>query len=552
MLGLVKMAGAWAGLGRSTRAEVRAGTRRRRRDFAGAWELPQPPARRSLRDLKDLRHVLGKPEVHRFRNAEIKGLADHSARVEEGFLFFAVPGLETDGASFAREAVNQGAVAIISARPLSVPVPVFLVPDVRRAASRAASSFFRRPSSRVPVIGVTGTNGKSTVTDLLSLCLEDDALPVGSLGTIAYRLADPAVQNGARAGRKILHGRTTTPGPIDLQRYLHEMIQNGVRRAVVEVSSHALDQGRTEAVDFAAAVFTNLTQDHLDYHGSMAAYAEAKASLFRSLRPGALAVLPADDPSAQPIFAALPEGVRLVTYGHLPCSDENAFHVSGEVLRSDLRGTLLRVRTPEGCAEIELPLVGSHNVRNALAAIACSVGMGIGTLRSAEALRRARPVRGRLERVDRGQTRFPIFVDYAHTPDALRQVLSSLKPLTERRLRVVFGCGGERDRSKRPIMGRIATEIADDVVLTDDNPRRESSEHILEEIRRGVSEVRDNAAKVHLCPNRRAAIRHALDRAAPGDIVVLAGKGHEQGQIVGDRVLPFDDRTEVEEWLCRS
>jgi len=510
------------------------------------------PAKKSLEDLEAVRRILDDPEIRRFDNVRITGLADHSGRVKPGDLFFAVPGLETDGARFAEDAVEAGAVAIVAARPLDVGVPVVVVRDVRRTASILADHFYNGPSARLPVVGVTGTNGKSTVTDLLTLCLEDDARAVGSLGTIRYRLGElgPRHTPKQRPTEAIVHGQTTTPGPIEVQAYLRAMLDNGVRAAVIEASSHALDQGRTEAVEFSAAVFTNLSQDHLDYHGSMAAYARAKARLFQDLRPGSLAVLPHDDLSAQPIYDALPPDVRLVTYGQTPSAREGVVHVYGQILRMDLRGSLVRIATPDGETEIELPLVGSHNVRNALAAMACAIGMGVGPLRAADALSRARPVSGRLERVDGDRVPFRIFIDYAHTPDAMQQVLTSLRPLTPGKVRVLFGCGGERDRLKRPVMGQIATRLADHVVLTDDNPRRENPEHILSQILEGVKQVETRAAEVEICSNRRQAIQHILESGHEGDIVVLAGKGHEQGQSIGDRVLPFDDKAEVEAWLC--
>lgn len=546
MLGFDKLAslGAWARLGRSEEP---------RRAVA---ELVAPPAvdTPQLRDLHDLRRLLadasGACEVLRFREARVAGIADHSDRVAEDSVFFAIPGHQADGARFASRAVGAGAVAVVAARPLPVPVPCFVVPDVRRAASRVADVFYRFPSRQIPVVGVTGTNGKTTVADLLRLCLEDDERPVGSLGTIEYRLGPrPPHGNGAT----VLPARTTTPGPIDVQAHLRSMVDRGMRAAVLEVSSHALDQGRTEAVRFHAAVFTNLTQDHLDYHGSMQAYQAAKARLFQGLRPGGIAVLPADDPTARPMLDAVPEGVEVATYAigstlkdALP---DSGVHVRAEILHAALEGTLIRLRTPEGCVEASLPLIGEHNVRNALAGMTCAIAMDVGSLRVADAISRAQPVPGRLERVDDGRTGFCAFVDYAHTPDALAQVLRSLAPLTGGRLRLMFGCGGQRDELKRPQMGRIAAELADHVVLTHDNPRDECPDRILRQILDGARQV--SGAVIEVCPDRRRAIRRVLGHGREGDVIVLAGKGHERGQMIGGRLYPFDDREEARRCLAR-
>ncbi len=502
-------------------------------------------------DLDGLREVLAPAEVLRFRNEPIHGLADHGADVEPGDVFFAVPGTTVDGSRFATEAVGRGAVAVVADRPLPVVVPCWIVDDVRRAAGRVAAEFFRHPSRRMAVLGITGTNGKTTVSDLLRLCLEDDEHAVGSLGTISYNLGPS--NGGDGKVDAVVPARTTTPGPIEMQRYLRCMADRGVGAVVLEASSHALDQGRTDAVEFDAAVFTNLTRDHLDYHGSMQAYAASKERLFGQLRPGALAVLPADDPTAVSMREAVPPGVRIATWElaggkrALPAGD---VHVIGRVVRGDLCATRLEIRTPEGSVDIALPLVGEHNARNALAAVACAVGLGIGSLRVADALTRARPVRGRLEPVNDHGRGIHLFVDYAHTPDALKKVLMSLRPLTGGRLRVLFGCGGERDEGKRPSMGRIAAQLADHVVVTHDNPRREDPERILQQIVAGAVEAEPSRAVVDVCADRRAAIAHILTRAGRGDTVVLAGKGHELGQTIGGRVLPFDDREEAELWLA--
>lgn len=501
-----------------------------------------------LPDLDALRCLLGEAEVLRFHNAEIRDICDHSQQVTESALFFAVSGHEADGARFASDAVARGACAVVADRPLPVAVPCFVVPDVRRAASRVAARFFGEPGHAMHVVGVTGTNGKTTVVDLLRLCLEDDGQPIGSLGTIEYRL-------GPRAGgvERVLPATNTTPGPIELQRLLREMWSRGARHAVLEVSSHALDQGRVHALPFETALFTNLSQDHLDYHGTMEAYGAAKARLFAELGAGKLAVVPADDPSAAPILAALRPEHRVATWAlgsTLPDAlpKERGTHVRGEILRETIEGTKMRVRTRDGCVDVQLPLVGEHNARNALAAMATAIAMGIGPLRVGAAMSRARPVRGRLERVP-GFAQFHVFVDYAHTPDALERVLASLRPLTRGSLRVVFGCGGERDVGKRAQMGRIAAEGADHVVVTHDNPRREDPEKILRDVLEGIADLDETDAAVEVCADRRQAIWHALSRSKAGDTVLIAGKGHESGQQIGTTLHPFDDREVALEWL---
>ncbi len=504
-----------------------------------------PSGKVGLRDLEDLCAISNPVEVLRYRNRPVLGLTDDSREVRPGGVFFAVPGHAEDGAAFASEALGRGAVAIVASRPLPVPLPLLVVEDVRRTAGKAAAAFFGDPSRSMPVLGVTGTNGKTTTARLCALCLEEEYGNVGVLGTVAFHLG-----RDASGVAKVLPADRTTPGPIAVQSLLREMRDRGTRAAVLEVSSHALDQGRCDSVRFKVAIFTNLSRDHLDYHGTMEAYARAKARLFAGLGEDAVAVLPSDDPSAAAVFESLPSGVRLATWCLGRRAGPGDLHVECEILSTDLRGSRLRLHVGGADIPLRLPLVGEHNVRNAVAAFTGAVALGIGPLRAAGALTLAPPVPGRLERMPTEGLGFEVLVDYAHSPDALAKVLASLRPLVPGRLLLVFGCGGDRDRGKRPRMGGIAARFADRIVLTNDNPRGEDPEAILRDILDGVP-VPDRI-RVDLCRDRRRAIRRALAEAREGDLVLIAGKGHEQGQEVDGRTIPFDDREEVRAWLQRN
>lgn len=519
--------------------------------------------RQGLHCLTELRELLGACEALRMQEAEITGICDDSREIEPGGVFFAVPGLANDGAGFAAQAVAQGACAVVSRRPLPVPVPVLLVEDVRRAASLAAAAFYGHPSSCMPVVGVTGTNGKTSTSELVALCLEDALGPVGVLGTVRYRLGRclPGEEDVDASGERQVEASHTTPGPVALQRYLAEMRRRDVRAAILEISSHALDQGRAHAVQVQAAVFTNLSLDHLDYHGTMEEYASAKARLFAQLRPGSLAVLPYDDVVSLRMLKEIGPGVRVIGYGlgkveGQPLEGLAHDYVRAEILEAGANSTRVRFCSPEGQTEVELPLIGSHNVRNALAALSCAIGLDIGPLHASDSLSRARPVAGRLEELgrDAGHGRsilpFRVFVDYAHTPDALERVLVACRQLCTGKLRLVFGCGGDRDRNKRPKMGTIARNYADHVVVTQDNPRGEEPTEIVEQILSGMQDLQaEDAPCVEICHDRARAIRHALSQAQAGDLVLIAGKGHETGQVIGQCVLAFDDREEVRKWL---
>jgi UDP-N-acetylmuramoyl-L-alanyl-D-glutamate--2,6-diaminopimelate ligase len=453
------------------------------------------------------------------RDIDIVGLAYDTRSVVPGTLFFCVPGFTRDGHEFGGEAVARGAVALVVQRPLGSGVPEVRVDSVRAAMAPAAARFFGDPTAELQTVGVTGTNGKTTSTFLLRSVLEAGGYQAGLLGTVK------SVIGGAE--HEVVR---TTPEAIDLQRTFREMLEAGDRACAMEVSSHALDLHRADAIHFAAALFTNLTQDHLDFHGTMEEYFAAKRRLFTEARPG-VAVVNIDDPYGLRLAEELPQPVTFAL-------ERDASFRATDV-ESGLRGSRLTV----GDVEIQTPMRGRFNVYNVLGAFATARALGIPERVAAEAIESAPPVPGRFEPVDEGQD-FAVLVDYAHTPDSLRNVLEAAHRLTAGRVHVVFGCGGDRDRGKRPLMGEIARRLADRVVVTSDNPRSEDPDAIIAEILTGTG------AGVESEVDRRAAIAQAIAGAAAGDVVVIAGKGHEQGQeFAGGYKIPFDDCTVAREIL---
>jgi UDP-N-acetylmuramoyl-L-alanyl-D-glutamate--2,6-diaminopimelate ligase len=472
------------------------------------------------------------PDAPLPRDLEITGLCIDSREARPGSLFFAIPGARQDGAGFSADAVRRGAVAVVADRPLDLEVPVIRVKNVRRALADSACHFYRNPANGLAVTGVTGTNGKTTTVTLLRQILEVYGIPTGMLATTGYRVGD-----------RELPASHTTPDAVRIHGYLRQMADARQRAAVMEVSSHALDQERVHGLKFTCAVITNLTQDHLDYHRSMENYRDAKLRLFRSLTPGACAVVPADDPVGERAAEVVPHGVRILRFGMEPLADVHA-----RIRKTTFEGADLDLRTPDGEARLFLPLLGRHNIHNALAAAAAAVGQGVGTLHVVAALEKAQPARGRLEPVGSRDARVRVLVDYAHTPDALLKVCRALRPLTPGRLLVLFGCGGDRDRTKRGPMGQVVASAADLLVITSDNPRSEDPESILDAIEAGVRSAGRGCQLLRIT-DRRAAIARVIGLARPGDTVLIAGKGHENYQILGDTVVPFDDRAVAEECL---
>jgi UDP-N-acetylmuramoyl-L-alanyl-D-glutamate--2,6-diaminopimelate ligase len=445
------------------------------------------------------------------------GLSMDSRSVGPGTVYVAVRGSQTDGHRFVADAVRRGAVAAVVETAQGSGVPEVVVRDGRRAALVLGAAWHGHPGRRLTLLGVTGTNGKTTTTGLLRHLYNAQGT-AGSIGTLgAFDGAGVAVESTA--------GALTTPGPIDLQATLAELVARGTTWVAMEASSHSLDQGRLDGLTFAACVFTNLTRDHLDYHGTMDAYLAAKLKLSSLLGLEGVEVVNLDDEAWQRMEARSPR----VTFGMHPAADVRA---SGVVL--DAMGSRFALSGRFGCAEASLPLLGDFNVANALAAAACALGLGRPLEEVVSRLASSPQVPGRMERI----SDVPCIVlrDYAHTPDALERALATLRPLTRGRLIVLFGCGGDRDRGKRPLMGRIAAEGSDVAVATSDNPRTEDPDAIINDIEQGMGGV------PHLrITDRLAAIHAALGEARPGDTLLLAGKGHETYQVIGTEKVPFDE-----------
>jgi UDP-N-acetylmuramoyl-L-alanyl-D-glutamate--2,6-diaminopimelate ligase len=453
---------------------------------------------------------------------DVTGISADSRSVVPGNWYVAVRGSQADGHRFAASAVERGASAIVVEERLPLAVPQVLVRDGRLAALALAKEWFGNPAAQLTLIGVTGTNGKTTTTALVRHLFNADGT-AGSIGTLgAFDGAGDAVPSTA--------GSLTTPGPVDLQATLAELVRRGTTHVAMETSSHSLDQGRLDGLTFAAGIFTNLTRDHLDYHSTMEAYLAAKLKLASLLGLNGVEVVNTDDPA----WRALPPGTRRVTFGVSPDAD-----VRASSLLLGAAGTSFVLEGRFGSTEIDLPLLGDFNVSNALAAAAAALALGQPLRLVAERLNDAPQVPGRMELLSR--TPCAVLRDYAHTPDALERALRTLRPLTPGRLIVVFGCGGDRDKGKRPIMGRLAAELADLPVVTSDNPRTEDPDQIIDDVERGMG----SGPRLRIT-DRRKAILAAIDEAAAGDTILLAGKGHETYQVIGSEKHPFDERTIVQ------
>lgn len=479
-------------------------------------------------NLRDLLHgVTAEP----LAAVPVSGIACHSKQVRPGDLFVAVKGSKTDGHAFIEEAIVRGASAIVAeSRPKqqSRACPCVVVRDAREALVMMAKRFYGNPSNKLRLIGVTGTNGKTTTTYLLKTILEASGARAGMLGTIVYQI-----------GGRLVPSTNTTPGPLELQRYFAQMVAEGLQWCAMEVSSHALAQGRIDGMEFEAAIFSNLGSDHLDYHKTHEAYAAAKRRLFEYLKPGGSAFLNVDDEYGRILAETIPNRT-VVTYGVERPAKSSAKHVT-----CSWQGTSLVLDTPWGVVPVTTPLIGRHNVSNITAAATTLLALGISPAAIRDGLASIEHVPGRLERVP-NEAGLNILVDYAHTADALRLVLLSLRELTRGRLIVVFGCGGDRDETKRPIMGKIASLLADLVVLTSDNPRSEAPMDIIHQIKAGFP---SGFRHYETVPDREQAIVTALALAHREDTVLIAGKGHEAYQVFNHISVPFSDRDVVERWV---
>lgn len=465
------------------------------------------------------------PEVN------IQGISYDSRKTGQGFLFVCIPGFKTDGHDYIQNAIEKGAIAVLAQHKVEVPdgISLLITQDTRKALPVLSANFYGHPSQKLKVVGVTGTNGKTSTTHLVQAILEKWGKKTGIMGTLYARIDEEEKNFGH-----------TTPESVDIQSFIHEVVNHAGEYMVMEVSSHALDLGRVDGVHFHSAVFTNLTQDHLDYHETMDAYRACKVKLFQQLSlTNGSGIINIDDSSFKAFVDACP--ASYVTYGMNEEADIRAVDV-----KTGLRGSQFTVWYKGHSFPIKTRLIGLFSVYNTLAAVAFALQEGIEPAIIQEALEEVYGVPGRFEQVDCGQD-FTVVVDYAHTPDGLENILKTGRKLAEKRLITVFGCGGDRDRTKRPIMGRIAAQYSDFCIVTSDNPRTEGPEAIIDEIIPGLHEV--EGSRYARVVDRREAIHHAITMARPGDLVIIAGKGHETYQLVKDQVLPFDDRKVAAEFL---
>jgi UDP-N-acetylmuramoyl-L-alanyl-D-glutamate--2,6-diaminopimelate ligase len=474
--------------------------------------------------LADLIQRLSAKSIHGPLDREITGVRYDSRRVNSGNLFVAVRGTSFDGHSFIEQAVDKGAVAVVGERAaLSQRATAIVVPDSREALAQLAANFFGEPSRKLRMIGVTGTNGKSTTTFLIKHLLERASQSTGLIGTIQYEI-----------GERRLPAARTTPESLDLQELLSQCVEAGCRNVAIEVSSHALSQGRANEIEFDIGVFTNLTRDHLDFHNGMKEYFLAKARLFESLRQSQKkdpkAVVNIDDPYGQQLVARFGRDLPIISYGMGARAD---FRASD--FKVDMNGTSYRLDAKDKSYLVRLPLIGRFNIYNSLAALAAAHAVGLDVRSAVLALAKAPQIPGRLEAVP-AKRKFQVFVDYAHTDDALLNVVKTCRDLNPNRLILVFGCGGNRDRAKRPLMGAVADQYADYAFITSDNPRKEDPEAIVRDIETGFKHK--NYEKI---VDRKMAITRAIAMAQPRDIVLIAGKGHEKYQEFSDHTVPFDD-----------
>ena len=470
------------------------------------------------------------------KDIKIKNLSYDSRKINPGDVFVAIPGLRSDGYDFIPQAIEKGAAYVVAEKDFTAPpgVQKIIVPDARVALAELASRFYHYPGKRLKLIGITGTNGKTTIAYLLESILREAGIKVGLISTAEIKIN----------GKTVAASSMTTPGPLELQGILSKMVAEGVTHAVMEVSSHALSQERIHGLEYDAAIYTNLSHEHLDYHKTMDEYLDAKSRLFGMIKPDGIAIINIDDPFGRRMVEEVEGEVSF--YGikdmkhELRTTKQSEF--DARVKEYDIRLDHMRLRLDN--TEIRTPLIGIYNIYNILAAFQCGLFLNIGRNTIKKGIEKA-SVPGRLERIV-SKKGFMVIIDFAHTPDGLHKMLETIKPLVKGRLIVVFGCPGDRDREKRPIMGEIAARFADQVIVTTDDPHSEEPGKIIEEILKGAT---GNIERVTRITDRREAIKKAIDMAEKGDVVVLAGRGHEKYQDFNGKKIELDDREEALKYL---
>ena len=478
--------------------------------------------------LKDLVELLDEYQVKNFVDVDVQGISYNSLTTKKGDIFICIRGEASDGHEYAASAVAKGAVALFCEEEMNLGVTQIIVKDTKRTMANIAAAFYAEPSKKINLYGVTGTNGKTTVTHLLQRILEENEQKCALIGTLGYKLSSSDEYKDAKH---------TTPQPPELQRDLRLMADSDIKNVVMEVSSHSLEQNRVGCCDFDGAIVTNLTQDHLDYHITMRNYFKAKAILFENLKEGSFAVINADDEYSKDFLSVVPDGVKTYTYGVKNDADVRAVDIDFSI-----DGAKLMVQFGGRSEKMNLHLNGMFSIYNALAAFAGALAMGIDYKIIISALEKTKSVAGRFEIV----TKKPlVIVDYAHTPDGLENVLKAARELTPATSKLIclFGCGGDRDTTKRPKMGKIADDLSDKVVITSDNPRSEDPQLIISDIMTGIKTV--DTQRIFVEPDRGIAIKFLKEISNPEDVIVIAGKGHEDYQILKNETIHFDDREEA-------
>ncbi len=478
--------------------------------------------------LNEVIRLLENYKTKNYEDVEINGISYNSLYTKKNDIFICIRGESADGHIYAKSAVEKGASALFCEEELDINIPQIIVKDTKRTMAKIAAAFYNEPSKEINLIGVTGTNGKTTVTHLIQRILEENNEKCALIGTLGYKLS---------SNDSYKEAKHTTPQPPELQRDLRLMADNCIKNVVMEVSSHSLEQKRVGCCDFSGAIFTNLTQDHLDYHITMKNYFKAKAILFENLKKGSFAVINADDEYTKDFINITAHGAKIYTYGVKKEADVKAAGINFSV-----DGAQLTIEFDDKSEKMNLHLNGMFSVYNALAAFTAGLAMGINYKVIIKALENTKSVAGRFEIVSKKPL---VIVDYAHTPDGLENVLKAARELTPAASKLIclFGCGGDRDTTKRPKMGKIADDLSDKVVVTSDNPRSEDPQLIISDIMTGIKTI--DTQRIFVEPDRREAIKFLKTISNPEDVIVIAGKGHEDYQILKNETIHFDDREEA-------